>query len=243
MSTDPHSLAAERAPLERARFSSKLDILLGLAAEGLLMAGAVAAALALRGRFSMSLFASLLAFGITLFFETLLMMWFIRSVAPMRGGVFAPGSSTRIAWNLIGFLDTNLGWCGQGGLMPVPLRKLYYRARGCSIGAGLVIIGGRLGDPYLVTIGREAMIGDGALVIGHALTANDTLVLGRVRIGQGAVVGARSLVMPGVEVGAGAMINAGSVVAMNTHIGAGEVWSGNPARCVRTSGGEVVEAI
>jgi acetyltransferase-like isoleucine patch superfamily enzyme len=50
------------------------------------------------------------------------------------------------------------------------------------------------------------------------------------RIGDRAVIGARTVLLPGVEVGAGALVGAGSVVTRD--VGAGRVAAGNPARDV-----------
>ena len=98
------------------------------------------------------------------------------------------------------------------------------------MGKGIISIGGRLFDPQFITLEKNAMIGDDTLLTPHAILSSDILVLGKIEIKKGAVIGAKSMIMPGVMVGEYAMVNAMSLVAMNTKIGDYEIWGGNPAK-------------
>lgn len=162
----------------------------------------------------------------------------IRRVAlalfPIRPGIYPAGlaSRHRRMWVLLTFITiTNL----PAGVILVPffLRPLYFKLLGLKVRRGMVSIAGDIGDPYLVSLGEGAWIGAEAMLQPHMMTADGTLVLAPIEIGDGALVGMRSVVLPGVTIGDGATVNAMSVVPLNTTIGPGEVWGGNPARRIR----------
>ncbi|GAA2511561.1 Pls/PosA family non-ribosomal peptide synthetase [Pilimelia columellifera] len=109
-------------------------------------------------------------------------------------------------------------------------------------------LGARLGDdtdlhsPPPVTgwlrLGRGAAVEPEVDLSGHWLDG-DVLNLGRVRIGAGASVGARSTLLPGSRVGKGTRVAPGSCVVGS--VPAGQRWSGAPASRVgrvRRGGGE-----
>ena len=185
----------------------------------------------------LSLFAGLLLYMAFLTAFTLLVQKVIRSIVPFNPGTYGPEDAPTViyAWNLHQFLSiVNLGWHHTNALIPSPFRKLMYGLMGARFGKGIIPISGRLLDPYNVTIEQEAIIGEDALVLGHALTGGKPgkLIIGPVHVGKGAVVGARSMVMPNVTIGENAMIKAMSLVPMNTTIGPNEIWAGIPARKV-----------
>lgn len=134
------------------------------------------------------------------------------------------------AWNLVGFLSITFLWFEtNAGLLPPPLRQLYVGLLGGRIGPGIVPMGGRVTDPWLITIGPNSILGDDALLIPHLFTPQHSLALGRIVIGSNVVIGARSVVMAGTTIGDGALVKAMSFVPAYTKIGPHEVWAGNPA--------------
>jgi hypothetical protein len=186
-------------------------------------------------RFSVvSLFANFLLFYFLMIFWTLIVLKIIRVLFPIKEGVYSyeDNALTCYIWNLHAFLCiTNLSLHYINGLLPPPIRKLFYSALGANMGKGIISIGGRLVDPHLITIEESAMIGDDALLTPHAYarTRSDILILGRIEIKKNAIVGAKSMLLPGVTVGENSMINAMSLVAMNTKIPPNQIWGGNPA--------------
>ena len=56
----------------------------------------------------------------------------------------------------------------------------------------------------------------------------------RTKVCKGATIGAGSTILPGITVGENALIGAGSVVTKN--VPAGEVWVGNPAKFLKSTG-------
>jgi len=111
------------------------------------------------------------------------------------------------------------------------------------------------------TISNSAVLGEGTVVMGHAIINAETRIgqhviintsasidhdctignfvhispnatlTGGVTVGEGANVGAGAVIIPYLEIGKWAVIGAGSVVTKN--IPDYELWMGNPARFVR----------
>lgn len=225
--------ATEQQPV--ARFMSWRDLTITPAVSATILASAAAASMYVtRGLLGMDtdLFVSLLLF---FFFQTAFTIFTIRVVLWMRfprEGVFSIDSHPIdcYLYNLIGFLcNTHLWFEFSAGLVPPLLRKPFYRLLGGRFGQGIISISGIVSEPWLVSIDEEAIVGMEALVLSHAILTRE-LMLGRVEIGKGAVVGAKTIVMPGVRIGEGAMVNAMSLIAPNTTIGAYEIWGGNPAK-------------
>jgi acetyltransferase-like isoleucine patch superfamily enzyme len=119
-------------------------------------------------------------------------------------------------------------WWMVTGLSPVAAP--YYRGMGAKM-AGSVFLGARsiLTDPWFVELGEHVTIGLEAVILGH-LGNGDEVILGRVVIETGAVIGMRAVIFPDVRVGKGALVGAGAVVVRGAVIGEGEVWAGVPAR-------------
>ena len=159
----------------------------------------------------------------------------MRTVWPLPEGTYRASTHARelYRYNLYSFLIiTFLFPVFLNPLIPPPFRKLFYRLTGTRFGKGIISIGGRIADPHhLVTVEEGAIIGDDALILPHAIVLHPehTVILRRVHIAAGAVVGAKSVLMPGVHVGERATIKAMSLVPTNTVIPPGEVWGGVPA--------------
>lgn len=110
-----------------------------------------------------------------------------------------------------------------------PFVGLYARWLGAEIGPGT-----DLHSPPPVT--GMLTLGAGCAVepevdLSGTWVDGDVVHIGRVRIGDGATVGARSVLYPGAKVGAGTDVAAGSAVHGAT--GEAEYWAGSPARRLR----------
>jgi acetyltransferase-like isoleucine patch superfamily enzyme len=86
----------------------------------------------------------------------------------------------------------------------------------------------RIHDPYLVTVGREAVIGEEVQIFGSAQESG-RILLYRVFIGPKAHVSASALLFPGTEIGEGSVLGMGSSTRNEMKIPAYELWVGNPA--------------
>jgi acetyltransferase-like isoleucine patch superfamily enzyme len=176
-----------------------------------------------------------LVFYAVLAAATFITLKVMRVLWPLREGTYRASAHARelYLYNLYSFLIiTFLFPIFLNPLIPPPFRKPFYRLTGTRFGKGIISIGGRIADPHhLVTVEEGAIIGDDALILPHAIVLHPehTVILRRVHIGAGAVVGAKSVVMPGVRVGERATIKAMSLVPTNSIIPPGEVWGGVPA--------------
>lgn len=216
------------------RFMSWKDLVITPAVETIILAISFISVFILNRFISLSMFANAALFYGIMIFWTLLGLKIIRVLFPIKEGVFSYSNNPLACyiWNLHAFLCiTNLSLHYINGLLPPPLRKLFYSALGAKMGKGIISIGGRLVDPHLITIEESAMIGDDTLLTPHAYarTTTDILILGRIEIKRNAIVGAKSMILPGVTVGENSMINAMSLVPMNTKIPPNQIWGGNPA--------------
>jgi len=116
-------------------------------------------------------------------------------------------------------------------VFPVPMMRLVLQALGARFGANSFSVGIVM-DPLFLTVGKDSIIGNNAMVISHVIEG-DKFGFYPIKIGNRVTVGAGSIVMAGVEVGDDATIAVQSVVSKGTTIAAGETWGGTPARRLR----------
>ena len=110
------------------------------------------------------------------------------------------------------------------------LRLLFYRGMGARVDWTLLSGQGvKLTEPWLVSIGRNVTLGDGANVTGHKVEGN-VVTLEEIEIGKETVIGAGTIVFPGCRIGDNVTVGAKSMVSQRTVIPDGEVWVGVPAR-------------
>lgn len=212
--------------------TSYLDFLLCGGAIGAILAGTLAL-IALLRPLSTIFFSeyhvivdallALLVYGLL----SALLVRVLLKIRPMKPGEYSMDSSVFTYWKLL----TIVYRLGQGALNPFtpvfvkPLVEILFGAR---VGAD-VALGGTIDDPYMVTIGAGAVLGNASLVSGN-MVYGGKFVCGVVNIGAGATIGVNSVILPGTEVGENVTLLGGSYVMPGTKIPAGETWRGNPAR-------------
>lgn len=114
------------------------------------------------------------------------------------------------------------------------LRLARLMERGMKVGKDVYIFAGAefdWGYPFLIEIGDNCRICEGACFLAHDATAFRDLGVTRtapIKILEGSFIGQRAIILPGVTIGPRALVAAGSVV--NRDIGEGVVAAGNPAR-------------
>lgn len=148
----------------------------------------------------------------------------VRRIEP---GEYSMDSGVFTYWKLL----TILYRLGQGALLPftpVFVKPVVEMLFGAKIGAN-VALGGTIDDPYMVSIGAGAVLGNGSLVSGNVITSGK-ITFGEVKIGAGATVGANSVLLPGCSVGDNALVMSGAMLMTGASVPAGETWRGNPAR-------------
>jgi Bacterial transferase hexapeptide (six repeats) len=176
--------------------------------------------------------AVVLLSGLFTFLEAILEFRLFQHLAPLKPGEVKADSTQHFVYQLyLAHFLLIFYPVMRSGALPVPLTRPLYRALGCSMGCNSYT-GGIILDPPFVTIGSNALLGQGSLIVPHVIE-NDRLAHYPIRIGSDVTVGAHAIVLAGVEIGEGALIASGSVVKKNTRIGMGERWGGVPARLLR----------
>jgi len=116
-----------------------------------------------------------------------------------------------------------------------PIASWYYRGMGARMPNSVMIAHGVLiRDPYFLECGENVTLGGGCFIMGH-LGQGKEILLGRVIIEEGAVIGARAIISPDVHIGSHSVVAAGAVVARGTTIPDGETWGGVPARKIMST--------
>jgi acetyltransferase-like isoleucine patch superfamily enzyme len=105
--------------------------------------------------------------------------------------------------------------------------KTFFRIVGCKIGRNVYINTPNLNDAQFLTLEDNVVIGGLADITCHTFEANK-LTLGRIRIGEGTVIGARAYISPNVDIGKRCVIGVNSLVRKNRSIPDGSV-IGTPA--------------
>lgn len=145
------------------------------------------------------------------------------------------------------------------GLVPLHhFRRFMYRLGGIQIGAGSTIhMFARFYDPKSIKIGKDSIIGEGAVLDGrdnltigdhvdiasevmiynsqhnvHAehFAADEGLITAPVIIEDYVFIGPRAIILPGVRIGKGAVVGAGAVVTKN--VDEFEIVGGVPAKVI-----------
>lgn len=110
------------------------------------------------------------------------------------------------------------------------LRRVYYGLSGGSVHPSAIIsYDSVLLDPFMLTIGANAKIGEFTKLAGHYADPR-RFVIGRIIIEPGAIIGAESTIGANVRIGRNSLLGARSLVLPGTIVGEGETWAGNPAR-------------
>ncbi len=180
------------------------------------------------GRYAPTVTVLLFIFGVFLF--TALYAKVLRLFQPYREGTYKVDTGTFMTfWKYYQFSND---WTQSvlGYVLPVSLRRAFYRLLGARLGSG-VMIAGKLIEPPMIEIGDYSFMGENSVITAHAIEA-DRVTLDKVVMGKHVTVGTLAIVMPGVRIDDYGMVAAGAVVLKGTHIGRGEIWAGVPARKV-----------
>ena len=78
------------------------------------------------------------------------------------------------------------------------------------------------------------MVGGRSIINGH-LVEKGQIVLARVHLKKGCLIGSGTTIQPGVTIGEGSVIATNGLVGKWKNIPPGEVWAGLPAKCIKNS--------
>jgi len=112
------------------------------------------------------------------------------------------------------------------------LKNWLFRRLGMEVGRGVAWGLESTPDvfwPERIAVEDDAIVGYDATLLCHEFL-RDEYRLGRIRVGEGAMIGAGAVVLPGVEIGAGARVAANSLVSED--VPPGTTVAGVPAEVV-----------
>ena len=156
----------------------------------------------------------------------------VTTLFPAKPGSQDGASQASFMLKFVGFLNIfNNTYLIHTELVPFFLRQFIYRALGCRVGRN-VLMGGKIFDPHMVSIGDDVILGEDTLITCHVITGNSSQ-LAPVAIGDRVTIGGRAIICPGVTIGSNSVIGLGSLVLPGTQIPANEFWAGTPARRIR----------
>lgn len=102
-------------------------------------------------------------------------------------------------------------------ITPTPLNKLFYQMMGMKIGKGTIINTSNISDPCLIEIGDYVTIGGSATLVAH-YGMKGFLIIDKLVIQDGAVIGLKATIFGDVVVGKGASVLPNEVVLPKTRI-------------------------
>jgi acetyltransferase-like isoleucine patch superfamily enzyme len=112
-------------------------------------------------------------------------------------------------------------------LRATPVWSFYLRMNGARLGRGVYVNSLHITDHNLLEFGDYVVIGDGVHLSGHTVE-RAVIKTGRVRLGDGVMVGLDSIVGIGVEAGPFCQIGALSLVPKYSKLEAGATYVGRP---------------
>lgn len=181
--------------------------------------------------FFMIPFFLLFSFFIILIFLILLPALFIRfmlKVRPVKTGVFDYDTSDSefSYWILRQNFHFIAGFAFN--LFPAPLYPVYCKLV-CRKFDLACVMGGKLLDPELCSVGKGAVIGNSSCITGH-LIQNNKLIIGKVDLEEGCLVGVNSVVMPNTVIRKGGVLGACSLLPKGREVKSKKLYLGVPAR-------------
>jgi hypothetical protein len=179
-------------------------------------------------------FAPVLLFGLCLgaavyvflISAVLVMGVFIRLLSlGIRPGRYPQAHPTTLRWLIYCGIYT-LAYRLVLPLIPVTwFSNLFFRIVGCRFGKHVYLNSYILNDAYLIEIGDNVIVGGGAEISCH-LYEEDHLILDRIKIGSGSLIGANAYISPGVVIGKNCTIGLGAHIRRGKHIPDGSCYTG-----------------
>jgi len=150
---------------------------------------------------------ALIVFGI---FERILTIGF-------KPGRYSTSSFTFVRWLIYSGLHLILHNMVLHYVSGTIFAKIFYRILGCKIGKNVFINSPGLHDSYLLELGDNVVIGGDSNITCH-IFEGDSLILGKIKIGNNCLIGAEAYIMPGVEIGEYSNIGIKALIRKNKKI-------------------------
>jgi len=137
--------------------------------------------------------------------------------AGIRPGIYPDASFTVLRWLIYSGIYTIVHTTIMPMVRMTWFANLFFRLLGCRMGKRVFLNTWTLNDPYLIELGDDVIVGGGAELSCH-IYEKGRLILDRIRIGSGSLVGANCYISPGVTIGEKCVIGLGSVVRRGKRI-------------------------
>jgi acetyltransferase-like isoleucine patch superfamily enzyme len=159
-----------------------------------------------------------LGFYCYLFSASVVQALFIRLVSlGIKPGRYPAISVTTLRWLIFSGVFT-ISMRTHLPVIPVSfLINLYFRIIGCKMGRNVKINSPKINDAYLLTLEDDVIIGGGTDITCH-LFERDHLILQRIRIGAGTLIGSNSYIAPGVSIGKRCIVGVSSYLRSGREI-------------------------
>jgi hypothetical protein len=143
----------------------------------------------------------------------------------IRPGRYPMAHPTTLRWLIYSGIYT-LAYRLVLPMIPVTwLSNLFFRLVGCRFGKHVYLNSFILNDAYLIDIGDNVTVGGGAEISCH-LYEGEHLILDRIKIGSGSLIGANAYISPGVVIGENCTIGQGAYIRRGKRIPDGSCWTG-----------------
>ncbi len=151
-------------------------------------------------------------------------------VKPYRGAWFSIES---IPWFYHNALTYLVRYTVLDFVTPSPLNILFFKMMGMKIGKGVMINSSNISDPCLIKLGDYVTIGGSAYMMAH-YGMKGFLIIDRLNIKRGAMIGLSAKILGGVTIGEKAVVAPNTAVLPKTIIKDGEkfgvpVTNGSPS--------------
>lgn len=160
------------------------------------------------------LFALIAGASVYLFFisAAIIMGLFIRIMSlGIKEGVYKNPSFTLLRWLMYSGIYNMMVTIVLPVIPMSFFSDFFFKLIGCKIGKNVWINTWMLNDPYLLTIEDNVIIG-GRTDISCHIFENNRLILKKIHIGAGSVIGAHCYISPGVKIGKKCVIGLGCYI-------------------------------
>jgi hypothetical protein len=135
----------------------------------------------------------------------------------IRPGEYPAVSLTVLRWLLYSGIST----MAHALILPlIPMSffaNVYFRLLGCRMGKRVRLNSLHLNDAFLIELGDDVTVGGKADICAH-LFQNGKLILGKILIGSGSLIGSKAYIAPGVTIGKRCLIGLGAYIRPGTII-------------------------
>ncbi len=129
----------------------------------------------------------------------------------IKPGIYPDASPTMLRWLIYSGIYTIV----HATILPMVrmtwFANFFFRLIGCKMGRRVFVNSWTLNDPFLIELGDDVTVGGGAELSCH-LYEKGRLILDRIKIGDGTLIGANCYISPGVTIGKKCVIGLGSVL-------------------------------